>query len=382
MEIKAIYRALTDCGVECAVALKPAFQDIFLKGIELPPPIYEMPQREIVAINEMFYRDFATFQGMDDINYINTIIDSEVRAVKAFQAEAIVSVLQPTASISARRMGIPHLAYARWTEHSRFTSPVYKRFGESEMPPPSKATVCCNDVLRTTGLPEVKDFWDLSFMYSDIKFVPGPPELEPELESERGVVFLGFIEGILDKGNANHESEDQNSTPFGDHHILVYLSSKEFELSEVCSVIDKALSGSKYHATIALGNRNCHVDSRLNSHQIQVKGWINIADEITSAKAIITVGTRTSALQALLAGIGNIIIPGGDDELTFNAMRLTELGVAYSIPKTELNPDNMREAIETATGLTMRSCAKSLGMRMRLCGGPPTLAKLLGKYES
>ena len=381
MESLAIYQALTNGGVQCALALKPTFlKNPMVKHNR--PRVFSMPERPLPPVGELFYKDFAASQGLDDPEYVRSILESEAAAVKDFRPDAIISILQPSASLTARRSGIPHLSEARWTEHPRFTSPVFKRFGGSEEPQPSNATKYFNKFLKAAGLSEVHDIWDLSFMYSDVKFVPGPPEFEPELIREKGIEFLGFLQDIA-AGNKDSMSRLVNTPGKSKKRILLsYLSAKALKPSEYCPIIAAALEKSPFRAIVALGGTCRYEEFEFSSSRVSVRDWIDLAVHIPTAEALVTVGTRTSALQAVLAGIGNIIIPGGDDELTFTSFRLKELGVAALIPKEDLTVEAMRMAISEATGQELRGKARMLGERMRKLGGPKRMVELVHGFRA
>jgi hypothetical protein len=249
-DLLAVAHTAIQRGHTIAFAVKTDFlPDVKEHGVEV---VGIVPSKPLPAIEEAFFSDFAAFQGLDDSAYVEDILRAEQAAVARFRPDVLVSHLQPTAAITARSVGLIHASRASWTEHPKFTSPVSIRYYGTPEAPPSKATPVFNDALRSRNLLEVRDVWNLCFMFSDAKFAPSIPELEPGLSDVEGLTYVGYLNGITpDREVAPwlREWADERTT-----RIFVYLSAKDIGPETYSPLLVDALDTGDFSVLVSVGD--------------------------------------------------------------------------------------------------------------------------------
>lgn len=359
---------------QVAFAVKADFLlDVQERRIEVVDTI---PSKSLRAITDQFYSDFAAFQGLDDPAYVEDILLAEQRACQQFRPDVIVSHLQPTASITARSIGLKHLSRASWTEHPKFTSPVSERYFGTPEAPPSSATPVFNGALRSRSLPEVHDFWNLCFMYSDAKFAPSIPGLEPGLMDVEGLTYVGYLSGI----NPGRAVAPWLKAWAGERaiRVFVYLSAKDIGPDVYCPLLVEALDTGEFEVLVAVGGAISSLPPiARNGRRVRFVEWVPGDFVIAHSDVVVCMGTRGTSLQALMAGAGLVLFPGEDDELFFFTHKLEELGVGHRLSRDHLDASELRDAVAGALDAATRSRSRELGRKIIAAGGPARVVRMI-----
>ena len=319
VELMSLANAVQKRGHEVAFAAKELFiQQVRGQGYNM---VYPVPSRDNPPIDEFFLKDFPVFQGLGDKAYVESILAHEQNAVDGFEPDAIVSILQFTASITARANGVKHVSIARWTEHPSFSSPIFEELFGTPLAPPSNATSVFNQILRGHRLPEVRDVWDLSFLYSGLKIAPSPQELEPGLADVPNLHYVGFLKGIEIGSRTEVPQWLYEWASLPSTKVFVYLSAKELTPDVYAPVLAQAFSGMDVRAIVALGPQVKKELNQDDTDEVRFVEWVPGEYVISSSDVVVSTGTRTTTLQAILAGTGSVLFPGRDDELDFISFR-------------------------------------------------------------
>lgn len=359
-------------GHEICFAAKKLFETEILRNKFFN--IHEIPSKELRPVDSMFFEDFAVFQGLGDKEYINEIISSEQKAVDKFKPDVIVSLLQLTAIISARKNKIKFVSIARWTEHPDFSSPVYKDLFGDRLPPPSKATPVFNEFLELYDLPTVKDVWDLSFMFSDMKIAPSSPEIEPGLERVFNLHYVGFIKG-LDNKEFNIDDWILEWSKSEYPKVFVYLSAKQFAPDFYIPIIIKAFDNANFKVIISTGQHSSFQIS--STENILVTNWVPGDFVISHSDIIISTGTRTICLQSLLAGACSVLFPGLDSELLFISSMMQDVGCGIILADSEFEAARIIEAVNLINKPEARLRSRQMRERLLELGGPERAIELV-----
>jgi UDP:flavonoid glycosyltransferase YjiC (YdhE family) len=366
-EMLALAAAARDAGVDVTFASRPRFcERVTDRGFEVVAELPELPDR---PIDQTFFSDFASFQGLDREDFVRTTLDAERRAIELAVPDVVFSYLQPTAAISARLAGVRIGSIARWSEHPRFCA------DESGFARPSGATRLFNSILTEAGLPPVRDLWDLAYLWSDFKLACSTPELEPGLRTTQHLTYVGHL---LAPDPMAGLGELENSWARSDGiRVYVYLSAKDVSVQAIVHALRPACDDGEAAALVV--DPDCGQASS-DSHIFVVPRTDGLA-AARSADVVVTSGTKTTCFEALRAGAGLVFVPSPDDELTFWRSKLTSSGVGVTLPSAEPTAAELMTAIGWASRADVRVRCAEVWSSIDALGGPTAAAKTLASDD-
>ena len=115
-ELLSLAGALQRAGADVAFAARPRFHR-WISDMRFDI-VASLPERADPPIRELFFDDFAAFQGLSDSSFVATTVEAELAAIRTFRPDLVFAYLQPTCAISTRSLGISSGAIARWSRRS------------------------------------------------------------------------------------------------------------------------------------------------------------------------------------------------------------------------------------------------------------------------
>ena len=367
-ELLSLADALSARGAEVHFAARESFANLArLRGYGVAA-VLPGPQTSFdVSYNA---DDFAIGQGMASAEYLERVLAAELVATRECRPDIVVSYLQPTTSTSSSVAGVRHAALARWTEHPNFDQ---DDAWSAERPPGwrrSGATDALNILRRANGQAEVGDFWDAVFGDADLRIAPGTPELEPGLALS-DVNWVGYLEPIISEPPGDVRQEIRDWLVATGPRVYVYVSAGGVKLAEVMpQLCDIAADGAA-----VLVARGQHSDVRLDGwpSRVAVAEWVPGPFVVTRADVVVSLGTRTTAWQAMMAGCGQVFLPAVSDELVYIGQHLPSCGAGVAITDVR----GLAAACRAADQPNVRESAGRIGQEMIRRGGPGRAADLL-----
>lgn len=361
LNLTALGHALNDAGADVGFLTPARFRDRIEPHFAVVSELDQPTRRDV---SDGYYVDFLSFQGLDDYRLIERWIATELAAIEHFSPDVVVSDLQLTTAISAELAGIPHVGIARWTEHSRFTSSVFRRrFGSAELPP-TRAWDAFNEAIARHGGTQLRAHpWELAYERSQTAICPSSPTLERELDQLGGVDFVGYLADLAVAPDDPFDAE-------ADLKVLMYLSDKGLDVQHLIAAVEPLTRRRRTSVVV--------VDPTVPSALDDLPPWLQLVRRldplpIACADVLICLGTRGSTQEALMAGAGVVFVGSeDDDELDFTAARVADLGAGIRSPASGL-----AEAVERAAAPTTRAASARIGLEMLSLGGPVRAAKLV-----
>lgn len=369
MDCLAVAENARSIGCQVAFLCRDRFYEIIK---EFDYPIYKVVSpKSPTKLNQSFNTDFPFFQGLGDEKLVKQTIEDEMKAIKNYCSDVVFSWLQFTAYISTKTLGVPLASVGRWTGHPKFTSPMLKggRF------PISATTPLFNQLLKKYNLPSIRDIWELDFIRSDLKIIPGTPELEPGLKELQNSHYVGY----LSSGNISKKKLPDRLIDLlpNQHIVFVYLSTKQFLPQDYLPIFKKAFDCSEFKVIVATGLEDMPSRLPTNSTNVQFEHLVSINTLLPKIDIIISTGTRGVSWQAALNGIAHISFPGTDPERYFVASMVERAGAGLTLPDSAFEPKRLLESVRLVYRSRMKEKAKKLGSRLRFLGGPQKTARLL-----
>jgi UDP:flavonoid glycosyltransferase YjiC (YdhE family) len=329
------------------------------------------------AIDSLFNSDFPAFQGLDNESWVRRMIKYEIAALRDFRPDAAFTWLQLTAAISTKHIGVPTVSVARWTGHPEFTSPLLG--GQF---PESRCTPLFNRILAQYGLSRIDDIWELDFIRSEVKVVPGVPELEPDLASVPDLYYVGHLLPSNPKQSNDRNRYRLVDWPEESPTVFVYLSSKQYGPQEYVPILREAFLESEFRAIVAVGLEDVCPELPESTTNVRFVRWVPIDAMMSISDVVISTGTRGTAWQAALHGAANIMFPGRDPERDFVAQMIENANAGKKLLDEDFTPKRLLGSAREVLNSDARFYAKELGDQLRALGGSRVAADLLIELSS
>lgn len=374
MDCLAVADVVRERGHIVGFVCKDKFSEITVKKEYTVFPIItaQSPKK----LNPLFYSDFPFFQGLRDEKLVRKILRDEDEAIEKFRPDAIFTWLQYTAYLSARKRKVPIAAVARWTGHPAFTSPL---LNNSHFP----ISLCMplfNRLLDEYSLPKIKDIWELDFVRSDLKIVPGILELEPGLAGENDLHYVGY----LSSGEFENEPLDKKIIQWLTNRptIYVYLSAKQFLAESYIPVLKEAFEDSEFRVIVAVGLKDICPTMPKDTSNVKFVRLISVNKILRYASVLISTGTRGISWQAALNGVPHLTFAGSDPERDFMASMVEKAGAGIRLADGQFNAKDLLTLTRRVLRADMKQKALQLGKKLRFYGGPQKAGDLLIKLAN
>ena len=309
------------------------------------------------------YGDYAALIGLNDGDYIDTCLDVEARAISEFRPDVIYSDLNLTASLSARRSGLPlaSLCNLAWT-------PPYLLDDEFEID--LLQVEPFNRALSDLALPPIRDLTDLIFSFSDLKIVPSCPEFEQFPPSIEEIHYCGYLycEAIEGQTDVTFEPEGKR--------ILVYMGVGDIDPPLLMSVVPAAFDGSEYKVTVVLGD--FYKQRSHDTANVSYVPFLPLGKALANTDLALFHGGSGMVMSCLLAGVPGLMFPCGVYEREFHAETMSRVAagrVLYAL--SDFTPENLRKNVREILDGDYAANAATFGRYLRSLGGPKTAVETL-----
>lgn len=359
MNMIGLSEALQDRGATVAFALGERAASVVARGRY--GSLFSTPEPRPSAAQAT---EFLERRGVDE-EYLTAAVMSELSAIDSFKPDVLVTDLQLTSIISATHRTLPHVAVARWTEHSSFESPIFAAQRGDPHLPPTRTQVAFDHVLVKYHQPPIRVHpLELAFERSAIRLVPSSRTIEHELAWRDNYDFVGYLDAPTSRSWPNSDTSVERE------RVLCYLSRKSYRWNDVLPALEHL--GTTRPVSVVLVDPSLEADKTMAG--IQLRRFLSPLP-VLAADVVVTTGTRGVSQQALTAGAGLVILNSPDDEeLDFTARRLAELEVATL---TDASPSQFVVAFENARSPISRSRSNEVGAELLECGGPARAVDLI-----
>lgn len=277
--------------------------------------------------------------GWVDEQYIRASIEAERHAIVSFKADAVVSMLQLTAPISAQIEGRPSLAIVSWADGPKFTSPLYK---------PEQSLrgweVFYNRVLQEYGIQPINDICELAFLRSELRAAPTIPELQPELLSVPNVHFVGpLLSERMEKGRLPEAIDNWDGTgPM----VYIYLAPGDIPSSQWIQTIIEAFEVTNFRVMVTLAPLNILPNSIPATRNIRFFERLPGTTAMERSDVVISHGGANTVINALLVGKPQIVFPDKYAERDYNGQCVARLRAGINCPTEQFTPQALRQIVE------------------------------------
>lgn len=287
--------------------------------------------------------DFIRWTGMGEETYLQESIRAELAAIEDFHPDVIFSETRPSASISARLMGIPTVMVAGWPLNPHFPGNAVDPYGITDR---------YNKMLQFYGLEKVSSVTELFYEYADQRIAPTIPLLEPELEGT-DTEYLGLVSDLKKTEELPDWYRKWEKKP----QIFIYLSVGALRPDLYFKIIIDIFKDTPYRVLCSCGFHYLVRELPRDLPNIKFVRHISVPAIIDDTFFIIFHGGQDMMLTALSHGIPSITIPGQHFERAYNASMLERLGVSKKIMLQGFRKSRILSEMDALMGPeTRRAC--------------------------
>lgn len=203
----------------------------------------------------------------------------------------------------------------------------------------------------------------------NLVFIPKQFQLEQELFDDR-FQFVGPCQqtsGVTGRWRP----------PDTDHPVVLISMGTSYGTAEFFRSCVEAFADEPVHVVMTTGDKFDVAELGTLPATVEARPWVPHLDVLARARAFVTQGGMSSAMQALSLGVPMVVIPQGGENLV-NADRLAELGCAVVLPPAELSAAALRKAVAAVVAdEQMRRCAELMRGHIEAAGGAGRAADVL-----
>jgi len=315
--------------------------------------------------------DVARFLNLAQRDYVQAALDAELAATDSFRPDVLFSEFKLTASLAAARSGLSLVSTACTPASPRFVSPLF-----AETPPVDpEATAPFNRLLTESGAKPVRDVAELFFMRSKLKIVPASPQLEPMLQAEDNLHYVGYL--LYDRWERAPLPKGVLEGVSAPRLVFVYFCVGEIGPERYLEVLPKAFDGTEFQAVVAVGDHPALRELPPSTANVRYVDFVPGSSILEVCDGLVFHGGQNTAMAALLHGRPSLIIPGCDFERDFNARGIVELGAGLKLTPDEFTPGRVLRAMRELQGEGFRRRAVAHGRELAGLGGPRRAAELI-----
>ncbi len=273
--------------------------------------------------------------GYLDYRYVKCYVDIFTRAFEFYKPKAVISMMYPTATIAARRLGIPLISVTQACLHNK------GRGGRTtwwkELPRNLERTSpVVNRVLRELGLKPISKMEDLND--GDLTIVPSIPEFDV-IESN-DVIYTGlmFWQGPEELTDVEFNIKRKNRYLIFVYTGHLYNSGGGATGMVLLKEAVKAFNNTEFDVILSTGTGQELPNNLETAENITISEWVPVNKVIPQCDLMIHHGGHGCCLQSIGHGVPSLVIPTMD-EREYNARQLYDMGVGLFILPEELNPE-------------------------------------------
>jgi UDP:flavonoid glycosyltransferase YjiC (YdhE family) len=275
------------------------------------------PSRETMTAVQDIYDVFFSL-ALDDPDYWHHLLELERDVIQDVRPDAIIADMRPTATISARRCGVPLVCMAGIGVDPRLQA-------RPEGHP-------LDDLARKTAQPyldqAVETFPELLFWLADKKIATSFEQFEPELSDVPGLAYVGYLDGTNQRG--------LDSLPLRPERLVVaYLSTVGWNSETMV----RSLARAAELANVSLWCvTNANGTMERFSDNLSLFDYLPLDKLLPECRGLLFHGGQGTALASLFHGVPSIACPGQHYERRYNADRLQALGCGMHASVLDLRP--------------------------------------------
>jgi MGT family glycosyltransferase len=334
---------------------------------QLPPTL---PKQVVPTFFQL--ADAVLALGLADKDYIRASVNSELRAVRDFRPDILVSNIKLSAPISARIANLPLVSTAMWADHPNFTSPLYENSQAS-----SHVVAVYNHELQEYKQIPIRNVGELSYLRSDLKIAASSPELDPELNQVENLHYVGHLlyKGIEENNVPKWLQEWDPSDPM----IYVYLSISDIGPDIYTEVLPQAFDGTRFHVVVSAANHPQGSTLPQATSNVRYVDRIPGLAIMRKSKLVIHHGGTNTAMAAVLAGVPTLMFPGRDAERESTSRNIARVGCGKLLPVSSFTPQGLTRAIEELFTEISLLTIQDFAARLKQLGGPKRAWELIEK---
>ncbi|MEO3755217.1 glycosyltransferase [Streptomyces sp. B6B3] len=276
-----------------------------------------VPSRNTAAPVDDIYDVFASLR-LDDADYWAHLMEREREVIEDFRPAAVVADMRPTATMSARRLGVPLVGMA-----SIGTDPR----SQKRTPGHPLDDLARRATRRYLGR-AVDTFPELLFWSADRKLASSFAEFEPELADVPGLAYVGYLDGTNRRGL-------DGLPPRPERLVVAYLSTVGWNSDTMIRSLARTaeLADVEIWCVTNANGRTERVNERLTLFD-----YLPLDELLPECRGLLFHGGQGTALSALFHGVPAVACPGQNYERRYNAERIESLGCGVHASVLDLRP--------------------------------------------
>lgn len=313
-------------------------------------------------------RDDMIYSAWTDPIHFDYSIQAELKMVREFKPDVLITELQPSVPVTSKLTGIPWGTFANWAMHTDFKTPLYNDLENTDLYWEELNKI--NRLLSRYKLKALSDLADLHLPMADFCFAPTIPEIEPALLSMKKIHFVGRmnIPELHDKPIPDTllRTLEDSQKPI----IFAYMSTsaisgtewfskilETFREKNVLVVISSTLLPAEVAKIAALPS------NFVMEHNIPTVSMLKYCSLVLSH------GGGNITIEALHHAVPQIILSGKDYERNYNGLCIEEAGAGLcyeNFPSTQSFFEASQNLINSTT--TKKNCL-ALAKKISEAGG-------------
>ncbi|MGW3950434.1 glycosyltransferase [Streptomyces sp. NPDC004752] len=297
-------------------ACPPSSRLLVQNGFEVRSFDGAVGSSETSAVNNIY--DVFTLLGLDDPGYWQYLLEREREVIEAVRPDVLIAGMRPTATISARRFGIPLVGLAAVGTDPRLQTPP------ADQPLDALARKAAQPYLDQP----VDSFPDLLFWLADHRIATSFEQFEPELSDIPGLPYVGYLNGTNRRGL-------EGLPPRPERLVVAYLSTVGWNSAAMVRSLARsaALAGVTIWCVTNANGTTEWVDDRL-----RLFDYLPLDALLPECSALLFHGGQGTSLASLFHGIPALACPGQHYERQYNADRIQALGCGIHASVLDLRP--------------------------------------------
>ena len=280
---------------------------------EFDGAISETPHAPVRDVYDVF-----TSLRLDDAGYWRWLMDLERQIIDSARPDVVIADMRPTATISARRCGVPLVCMASVGTDPRLQA---RPTGHP-----------LDDLARAMAGPYVgtaiHSFPELLFWAADRKIASSFQRFEPELSDVPGLSYVGYLDSTNRRGLGNLPDRPERL-------VIAYLSTVGWNTP----VMMRSLVRTAELADVAIWcvtNANGRVE-RVHD-RLLLFDYLPLDELLPECGGLLFHGGQGTALASLFHAVPSIACPGEHYERRYNADRIDNLGCGVHAGVMDLRP--------------------------------------------
>jgi hypothetical protein len=320
---------------------RPVSDLLLARSQRMAPPVKE--GRDLGNVWLLYF-----FTGLAKTSYLRRLAAAEMRAVRAFKPDLLLTEMDPGAYLVARLTGLPlvttYASVARLGIGSFFWRKVRKAM---------------NDVLRRHGVKVDSNPEDLAFGAGVLKLIPSIPELDGTDPSRGDVCYTGNLLEPVQAAGARFLPEP------GKLYVFCYFGTGSVSLDRAERVLPRVFNENS-DAICLVAAQSVKRDFAVGN--VRFTSYVPARDLLPHCFATMCHGGLNTVTQSLEAGVPLLVFPGAIFERRANARSVERAGGGFMGERSDFNPAWIKDKLARIDALS--GSVRSLRAAFRRYRGP------------